>query len=575
MFKLIKYLKNYKIQCIVAPLFKFLEASFEIVIPILTSLIIDKGINVGGTPNKALVYKYTALMLGMGVLGLTVALIAQYFSAVAGVGIGTVLRKECFYRLNRMSLADIDRLGQSSIVSKLTLDINQVSNGVNRFLRLFLRAPFIIIGAIISSFILNVYMGIIILVGVPVILFIVWFIGKLTVPRFKSIQQDNDDISRISKENVEGVKVIRAFNAEDGERRNFDELSDNLAKKQIGASKISSLLNPLTYVIANLMIIVVVYLGVGKVKTGIMTAGEITAMVNYILQILNAIFVLSNMIILLSKAQASAIRLNEFLSVPLSEDLNGNGDLETNEKGTISFENVSFSYNDQTSTLENVSFDVKTGETIGIIGGTGSGKTTLINLISGLYKIDEGKIKIDGVDINAYSNDQLRKKISVAFQRFDLFDGTVESNLKVANPDATEDDMLEALKTAMAYDFVMQKDGLDTAVLEGGTNFSGGQKQRLNIARALTKKSEILILDDSFSALDYATDLSLRKNLKNIQDLTVLIISQRVSSVMGADKILVLEDGKIAGLGKHADLYETCEEYKEICDLQSIGGGNE
>ena len=575
MFKLIKYLKNYKIQCIVAPLFKFLEASFEIVIPILTSLIIDKGINVGGAPNKALVYKYTALMLGMGVLGLTVALIAQYFSAVAGVGIGTVLRKECFYRLNRMSLADIDRLGQSSIVSKLTLDINQVSNGVNRFLRLFLRAPFIIIGAIISSFILNVYMGIIILVGVPVILFIVWFIGKLTVPRFKSIQQDNDDISRISKENVEGVKVIRAFNAEDGERRNFDELSDNLAKKQIGASKISSLLNPLTYVIANLMIIVVVYLGVGKVKTGIMTAGEITAMVNYILQILNAIFVLSNMIILLSKAQASAIRLNEFLSVPLSEDLNGNGDLETNEKGTISFENVSFSYNDQTSTLENVSFDVKTGETIGIIGGTGSGKTTLINLISGLYKIDEGKIKIDGVDINSYSNDQLRKKISVAFQRFDLFDGTVESNLKVANPDATEDDMLEALKTAMAYDFVMQKDGLDTAVLEGGTNFSGGQKQRLNIARALTKKSEILILDDSFSALDYATDLSLRKNLKNIQDLTVLIISQRVSSVMGADKILVLEDGKIAGLGKHADLYETCEEYKEICDLQSIGGGNE
>lgn len=575
MVKLIKYLKNYKIQCIVAPLFKFLEASFEIVIPILTSLIIDKGINVGGTPNKALVYKYTALMLGMGVMGLTVALIAQYFSAVAGVGIGTVLRKECFYRLNRMSLADIDRLGQSSIVSKLTLDINQVSNGVNRFLRLFLRAPFIIIGAIISSFILNVYMGIIILVGVPVILFIVWFIGKLTVPRFKSIQQDNDDISRISKENVEGVKVIRAFNAEDGERRNFDELSDNLAKKQIGASKISSLLNPLTYVIANLMIIVVVYLGVGKVKTGIMTAGEITAMVNYILQILNAIFVLSNMIILLSKAQASAIRLDEFLSVPLTEDLNGNGDLETNEKGTISFENVSFSYNDQTSTLENVSFDVKTGETIGIIGGTGSGKTTLINLISGLYKIDEGKIKIDGVDINAYSNNRLREKISVAFQRFDLFDGTVGSNLKVANPDATEDDMLEALKTAMAYDFVMQKDGLDTAVLEGGTNFSGGQKQRLNIARALTKKSEILILDDSFSALDYATDLSLRKNLKNIQDLTVLIISQRVSSVMGADKILVLEDGKIAGLGKHADLYETCEEYKEICDLQSIGGGNE
>ena len=572
MFKLIKYLKNYKAQCIVAPLFKFLEACFEIVIPILTSLIIDKGINAG---NKTIVYKYVGLMIGMGVLGLSVALIAQYFSAVAGVGIGTVLRKECFYRLDRMSLADIDRLGQSSIISKLTLDINQVSNGVNRFLRLFLRAPFIIIGAIISSFILNVYMGLIILVGVPVIIFVVWLIGKLTVPRYKSIQRDNDDVSRISGENIEGVKVIRAFNAEKRERVKFDTLNDTLAKKQINASKISSLLNPLTYAVANVMIIFVIYLGVGRVGSGIMTAGEVTAMVNYILQILNAVVVLSNMIVLLSKAQASAIRLNEFLEVPLTEEVDGTNNVKCSGKGVVEVENVSFSYNESALTLENVSFVAKTGETIGIIGGTGSGKTTLINLISGLYKVNGGCIKIDGVNVDEYSPAELRKKISVAVQHFDLFDGTVKSNLAVADGTATDDDMYEALKTAMAYDFVMGKDGLETIVAEGATNFSGGQKQRLNIARALTKKSEILILDDSFSALDYATDLNLRKNLKNIQDLTVIIISQRVSSVMDADKILVLEDGKTVGYGRHTELYKNCKEYKEICDLQSVGGGNE
>jgi ATP-binding cassette, subfamily B, multidrug efflux pump len=565
--KLLKFLKPYRAQCIIAPLFKFLEACFEIIVPILMKVIIDEGIPNGDT---TLIYKYIILILCMGVLGLTVSCISQYFSAVAGMGMGTVLRREAFSHLNTLTNKDIDELGASTLVTRLTSDINQVSTGVNRFLRLFLRSPFIIIGTVVMSFIIDVYMGIIVLASVPLILLIIWFVSKVTVPSYKDIQKDVDNVSLKSKENLEGIRVIRAFSRQNDEQEAFDKTINSVSKKQIKVARVSSLLNPLTYAVTNIAIVVVLWLGGGFVNKGRLTAGEITAIVNYLIQILNAVVMLSNLVVILAKTQASAIRVSDFLDTKPSFNDEGNLFIEVDEtKPKIEFKNVDFAYNENKLVLENLNFTIKKGETIGIIGGTGSGKTSLINLIPRLYDVTDGEILINGVNVKKYTFNQLWSEVAIAVQHSTLFKGTIRSNLKIANKDASDEDMYRALKIAQAYDFVMEKQGLDTEVAAKGANFSGGQKQRLNIARAVVQNPKILILDDSSSALDYATDLELRRSLKSLEGLTTIIVSQRVASVLQADKIIVLDDGKVAGIGSHDELLGTNTVYTEIYESQT------
>ena len=576
MLKLLKYFKNYKKQCIIAPLFKFLEACFEIVIPIIMKVIIDKGINFGGTADKTLIIKLTMVMLAMGILGFATALIAQYFSAVAGMGIGTELRKACYKHLGKLTNADVDKMGSSTVINRLTNDVNHVSTGVNRFLRLFLRSPFIILGTVVMSFVLDVTMGLIVLASIPLILLIVYLIGRFTVPRYTAVQRDTDSVALATKENLEGVRVIRAFSKQASERERFNETTDKLHKKQVNVSFVAALLNPLTYAIANIAIVCILYFGGGRVNSGSMTDGEITTLVNYIFQILNAVIALSGLVTILAKAKVSANRVSAFLSTTPSFTDEGNTIVEPIiGADKIAFEGVTFSYNQNKTVLEDITFQVKGGQTIGVIGGTGSGKSTLVNLIPRLYEVDSGCVYVDGVDVKKYPFTQLRSKIAIAVQHATLFKGTIRDNLLFANPTATEEQMISALKLAQAYNFVFEKKGLDTPVARGGANFSGGQKQRLNVARALVSNPEILILDDSSSALDYATDLALRTSLKTLKDLTVIIISQRVASVMQADKIIILEDGCIEGIGTHEELYQTNAVYQEIYNSQTKENGNE
>ena len=574
MIKLLKFLKDYKWQCIIAPFFKFLEACFEVVVPILMKTIIDSGINFGGEPNEVLIYKYIGLIILMGVLGVSVAVVSQYFSAVAGMGMGTALRRESFSHLNNLTNKDIDKLGGSSVVTRLTSDINQVANGVNRFLRLFLRTPFILIGAVTMSFIINPIMGVIVLASIPVIFAVVWFIVKYTIPRYKDIQTRTEKVSLMFKENLEGVRVVRAFSTQKKEIAKFDSTVENLSNRQIHVAKVASLLHPLSYAIANIAIVVVLWLGGNFIDNSIMTTGEVASLVNYLLQILTAIVVLTELITIMSKAQASAVRVNEFLETKPSFTDDGNTEVKVeNTDNIVEFNDVTFSYNENRHVLENINLKIRRGETLGIIGETGSGKTSLINLIPRLYDVDNGEVLVNGVNVKKYPFDQLRKDIAIAVQHAVLFKGTIRSNLQFANPNASDDDMYKALKIAQAYDFVMEKEGLDTEVAAKGSNFSGGQKQRLNVARAVIQNPKILMLDDSSSALDYATDFALRKSLKKLEGLTTIIVSQRVASVMQADNILVLEDGKIAGYGTHKQLYGNNEVYTEIYDSQTKGRG--
>ena len=565
MFKLIKYLKGYTAQSIIAPLFKFLEASFELIVPVVMAQIIDVGIK---NQDKTYIYKMGFVLIILGILGLAAAITAQFFAAKASVGFGTALRRDFYRHLNSLSHAETDRLGAPTMITRITNDINQAQTGVNMFLRLFLRSPFIVIGSIVMCLTISVKLTLIFAVAAPVIGLIIYLIMTSTIPRYKKIQGRLDKVSLATGENLSGVRVIRAFSKQKSEKADFENETEELLKAQVRVGRISALLNPLTFVVVNLAIAAILWFGGGSVDVGDITQGELIALVNYMNQILLALIYLANLIIILTKAGASAGRINDVFAIKASVTDEGSTEQTAVPNApAVEFKNVTFAYHKDKPSLENMSFTAFEGETVGIIGGTGSGKTTLVNLIPRFYDVSEGEVLVDGVDVKKYPFGQLRGKIGIVPQRASLFKGTVRSNLLWGNKLATEEEMWQALETAQAAEFVKKlPQGLDAPVEQGGRNFSGGQRQRLTIARAVVMKPHILILDDSASALDFATDAALRKALANdISRAAVFIVSQRAAGIKHADKIIVLDDGKPVGIGTHQDLFNSCQIYREIC----------
>lgn len=567
--KLIPYLKNYKKESIIGPLFKLLEAVFELIVPLVTARIIDIGIQNRDIPY---IWKMAALLVAFGVMGLLCSLLAQYFAAKAAVGFGTELRHDLFCHIEQLSYAAVDKAGSATLVVRITSDINQVQSGVNLVLRLFLRSPFIVVGAMVMAFTINVKIALIFVVTVPLLALVIYGIMIVTIPLYKKVQKALDQVLVSTRENLAGIRVIRAFCTQKKEQEEFDTKSEILMKLQFLTGRISALLNPMTYIIVNAGIIAVVWYGGGQVYEGLLTQGEVIALVNYMSQILLALVALANLIVSFTKAVASAARLNEVFALR-SELVDGECEKAEAkaEAVKVKMEHVTFCYpGSQEPALEDISFTAKAGETIGIIGGTGSGKTTLVNLIPRFYDVTEGKAEIDGLEISKYRTETLRKQIGVVPQKAVLFSGTIKSNLQMGNEQASEQEMYAALKTAQALEFVEEKPvRLNAPVSEGGKNLSGGQRQRLTIARALVKNPQILILDDSASALDFATDAALRKALsQDTENMTVFLVSQRASSVMHADKILVLDDGKMVGYGNHEELLGECGVYQEICRSQ-------
>lgn len=565
MFKLIKYLKGYTLQSILAPLFKFLEAGFELAVPIVMANIIDVGVKNG---DEAYIYKMGLILVLLGVLGLAASVTAQYFSAKAALGFGTALRRDFYKHLNTLSHSEIDKIGTSSMITRITNDINQAQTGVNMFLRLFLRSPFIVLGAIVMCLTVNVELTLIFGVAAPVIGLIVYLIMTKTIPKYKWIQGKLDKVSLLTRENLSGVRVIRAFSRQKNEKEDFDFETSELLKAQVRVGRISALLNPLTFAVVNLAIAAILWFGGGSVDSGAITQGELIALVNYMNQILLALIALANLIIILTRAGASAARVNDILNIRSSVTDEGNTECSPVPGApSVEFRSVAFAYHKDKPSVENISFSLKQGETVGIIGGTGSGKTTLVNLIPRFYDVTDGEILIDGINVKKYPLGQLRKKIGIVPQRAILFKGTIRSNMKWGKSDAGDDEIWQALETAQAADFVRKlPDGLDSKVEQGGRNFSGGQRQRLTIARAVIMRPDILILDDSASALDFATDAALRSALaKDISGTSVFIVSQRASGIKNADMIIVLDDGNPVGIGKHGELFENCSVYREIC----------
>ena len=569
MLKLFRYLKNYKKESVIGPLFKMIEACFELIVPLVVAQIIDVGIK---NQDKAYILKMGGIMVLLGALGLACSLTAQYFAAKASFGFGTALRRDLFHHINTLSHTEIDKLGSSSLVTRMTSDINQAQTGVNMLLRLFLRSPFIVIGSIIMAFTISVKLTLIFLVASPILAFIIYIIMSKTVPMFKKIQQRQDKITLMTGENLEGVRVIRAFSRQKNEEQEFYENAEELKKLQINAGRISALMNPATYIVVYAAIIAIIWTGGINVYNGAITQGEVIALLSYMNQILLALLAVALLVTSITKAQASAIRINEIFDVKPTVTDQGNTPVKTGNTDTaVRFRNVTFAYEGSDEpALTDISFSVKKGETIGIIGGTGSGKSTLINLIPRFYQYQKGEILIDGVEITSYPFEQLRQKIGIVPQKAVLFKGTVRENMQWRDKSANDDEIRNALEIAQALDFVEDKaEGLDHVILQGGRNLSGGQRQRLTIARALVGSPEILILDDSASALDLATDAKLRKAIaEKTTGMTVFISSQRVSSIRNADKIIILEDGEIAGIGTHEQLLKTCEVYKEICHSQ-------
>lgn len=566
MHKLVKYIKNYKKEAIIAPLFKMLEASFELLVPIIMANIIDIGIRNGDMPY---IWKMCVIMIGLGVLGLICSLTAQYFSAKASAGFGTELRLDFYKHINRLSYRDLDVVGTSTLVTRMTSDINQVQTGVNLVLRLLLRAPFIVIGAVVMSFMISPKLTIVFLVTVPLLGLAIFLMVKATIPIYKKVQVMLDEVVTITRANYSGARVVRAFARQKDEKKEFDDACEELKNRQIRAGKIAGLMNPVTYMLVNLGIVCILYNGSFQVYKGAIAQGELIALVNYMTQILMALLALAILVMSVTKAFASSARLNEVFAVQPSLSDEGNAIQETIEKTPrIEFSHVDFTYTGaKEAALTDINFSVMAGETLGIIGGTGAGKSTLVQLIPRFYEASEGSIRIDGNDIKKYPFTQLRKKIGVVPQRAVLFTGTIRQNMQWGQEDADDTAIYEALSIAQARNFVEEKkERLDTKVLTGGKNFSGGQKQRLTIARALVQKPEILILDDSASALDYATDAALRRALQEkTKEMTVLLVSQRAASVKQADRILVLDDGMVAGIGTHEELFESCSIYQEIC----------
>ena len=564
--KLLRFLKGYEKETILAPLFKMLEASFELIVPLVVSGIVDVGI-----PNRdtAYIWRMCVIMILLGVIGLTCSLTAQYFSAKAAMGFSTALRREMFAHINRLSYRELDRLGTPALVTRITNDINQAQTGVNLVLRLFLRSPFIVVGAVIMSFTIDVRVALIFLIAVPLISAVIYLIMNSTVPIYKKVQTALDRISLMTRENHVGARVVRAFGRQEEENRIFKEVNDDYTRIQISAGKISALLNPATCVIMNFAIIGILWVGSKEVYRGVLTQGKVVALVNYMSQILLALLALANLIVAVTKAVASAARLNEvFETQPTLDDCDTKVQEEKPLAPRVEFEDVTFTYaGTQEPALEHITFSAMPGETIGIIGGTGCGKSTLVNLIPRFYDVTRGKVKVDGNDVTEYPFAQLRGKIGMVPQHAVLFKGTIRDNLRWGKDQASDEEIYRALQIAQARDFVDGKpEKLNTMISQGGANLSGGQRQRLTIARALVGNPEILIMDDSSSALDFATDAALRREIKEkTKGMTVFIVSQRATSIKQADKILVLDDGQLAGVGTHEELLDACQVYREIC----------
>lgn len=569
---LLIYLKDYKKESILGPLFKLLEASFELIVPLVVASMIDLGIANG---DKGYVIKMCLIMAALGVTGLISSVTAQFFAAKAAVGFAAKLRHALFAHIEKLSFSNMDSQGTATLITRMTSDINQLQSGVNMVLRLFLRSPFIVFGAMIMAFTVDVKAALIFVVVIPFLSVVVFGILFLSIPLFGKVQNNLDQVLSLTRENLTGGRVIRAFGKEQDEIEKFDRQTDALKHIQVMSAKISALMNPLTYIIINGGLIVLIYTGAVRVEAGILTQGQVVALVNYMSQILVELVKLANLIITVTKAVACGNRVADVFEITagmgqkadVSNKTSGSNFSEGEAVGEVCFEHVSMRYHEGgEEALTDISFQAGRGETIGVIGGTGSGKTSLVHLIPRFYDVSKGCVKVDGIDVREYDTTILRDKIGIVMQKAVLFKGTIRENLLWGNENATDEELWQALKTAQAEEFVIQKDGkLDAPVEQEGRNLSGGQRQRLSIARALVKKPEILILDDSASALDYATDAKLRKALKEIPgEPTVFIVSQRASSLMHADKIIVLDDGVVTGIGTHEQLLESCEIYQEI-----------
>lgn len=576
---LLVYLKHYKLQSILAPLFKMLEASFELLIPIIVAKIVDKinAVNAGGVAaadgSRYVIYA-CLILVALGVVGLVAAVCAQYFAAKAAVGFSKELRSDMFKKVQSLSYYEIDNLGTSALITRMTSDVNQVQTGVNMVLRLFMRSPFIVFGALILAFIIDLTAGGVFAVTIAVLFAVVFGIMAVTIPMYKKSQGKLDKVTAATRETLVGSRVVRAFCKEDEEIAEFSKRNTELSKSQKFVGGISALMNPLTYAVINVGIILLIYFGAFQVYDGALTQGQVIALYNYMSQILVELIKLANLIITVTKCFACAGRVNEILKM---QPTLKHGSSAQRQEGApfIKFDNVSMRYaGGGSNALSGISFEVNAGETVGIIGGTGSGKSTLINLIPHFYDASEGEITVDGVNVNAVGDEVLRAECGIVPQRAVLFKGTIRENIKWGNESATDEEIFAAAEAACAADVIKNKpDGLDEIVEQGGKNFSGGQRQRLTIARALVKKPKILILDDSASALDYATDANLRKNLRALDyNPTVFIVSQRTSSVRFADKILVLDGGELVGCGTHDELLKNCGVYKEIHMSQYAGG---
>ncbi len=569
---LMKYFKDYKLESILGPLFKLLEASFELFVPLVMAQIIDVGIK---NRDMGYILGRGGILVLLGVVGLACSLTAQYFSAKAAVGIGTRLRNDLFRHINSLSYKEIDIVGTSTLVTRMTSDVNQVQAGINLTLRLFLRSPFIVFGAMVMAFTINVKAALIFVAAIPLLSVVVFGVMFISMPLYKKVQRQLDQVLLTTRENLLGARVVRAFNRQEDEIDKFGQENDMLVRLQVFVGKISALMNPVTYVIINGAIIVLVWTGAWQVEEGIITQGEVVALVNYMSQILVELVKLANLIINISKALACANRISGIFAQESSiVERDGQAWRDGAESDPaasvprVEFRDMDFYYaGAKEPSLSKISFAAMRGQTIGIIGGTGSGKSSLVNLIPRFYDATKGAVLVDGVDVRDYALKELRGKIGVVPQKAVLFKGSLRDNMKWGKKDATDEEIYKAIDTAQAREVVESKEkGLDFMIQQGGRNLSGGQKQRLTIARALVRRPKILILDDSASALDFATDAALRKAIReNTKDMTVFMVSQRATTIKNADRILVLDDGKLVGIGTHRELLESCEVYREIC----------
>ena len=574
--KLVRYLKNYKLNLTLGPLAKLTEAIFELIVPLVMSDIIDNGID--GDGGIEYVLTHGAIMVALGVMGLACALTCQYLAAKCSQGFGTELRNDLFRHINTLSFKELDKFGTPSIVNRLSSDVNQLQYMVAMLIRLVIRAPFLVIGAAVMAMTINLKLSLVFIAAAPLIAVALYFIMSRSIPLYKNVQQKLDKVAQITRENLSGVRVVRAFSEQEYEKDRFDKSADELTRGAIVVGRISALLNPATFVIINAAIIAILWFGGGLVNTGEMTQGEVFAFVNYMTQISLALVVVAQLVVTVTKAIASGTRVVELLDATPSITDDGNTEVDTSvDAPAVKFDHVSFGYNEGKYTLTDLTLTVPRGASVGVIGGTGSGKSTLVNLLARFYDVSEGSVELFGTDVKKYPLKQLRRTVAYVPQNTMLFSGTIRSNLLMGGRDADDETLWRCLETAQAASFVREKDkGLDSVVMQGGKNFSGGQRQRLAVARALAAHSDILVLDDSSSALDFATDLNMRTAINATRgDTTLFLVSQRATSLKDCDVIVVLDGGLVAGIGKHDDLLKTCDVYREIYLSQTDGGAKQ